>query len=153
MSEQERNFEVNRIYVKDVSVETPNTPEIFTVAWEPEIELGLGNATQVLDEEEGILEVVLTVTVTAKIKDKTAYIIEVEQAGIFTVKGFDDGEKAYFVGAMIPNILFPYVRETISTLSQKAGFPAMLLNPIDFNLVYQQQLESQLEQNADTEEA
>lgn len=139
MSEQE--FEINRIYVKDVSTEAPNSPEIFKETWEPEINLNLGNSAQEL--EEGIYEVSLTLTVSATLGDKNAYVIEVEQAGIFTLQGFEDEQKAYLMGAMIPNILFPYARETISSLSQKAGFPPMLLNPIDFNGLYQQHLDNQ----------
>lgn len=140
----EQQFEINRIYVKDVSTEAPNTPAVFQMAWEPEINLNLAN--DVTELEENLFEVSLTLTVTATLEDKTAYIIEVEQAGIFTVMGFEDEQQGFIIGAMIPNILFPYARETISTLSQKAGFPPMLLNPIDFNGLYQQHLQSQMEE-------
>lgn len=133
-------FEINKIYTKDVSSEAPNSPEIYKLDWEPEINLNLGNNAQDL-EEDGLFEVSLTLSVTATLGEETAYIIEVEQAGIFTLSGFEEEQRAYIMGALIPNILFPYARETISTLSQKAGFPAMLLNPIDFNGLYQQHLE------------
>lgn len=158
MSEQEQQapeqqFEINRIYVKDVSTEAPNTPEIFQHAWEPEIGLNLANNARPLDEDEELFEVSITLTVTATLpEDKTAYVIEVEQAGIFTVKGFEDGQKGYVLGAMVPNILFPYARETISALSQKAGFPPMLLNPIDFNGLYQQHVESQMAKAGEAED-
>lgn len=144
MSEQQ--FEINRVYVKDVSVESPNAPEIFKTEWEPEIALNLGNSAQEL--EDTIYEVSLTLTVTATLGEQTAYVIEVEQAGIFTLEGFEEEQKSYLMGAMIPNILFPYAREVISSLSQKAGFPAMLLNPIDFNGLYQQHLENQATEGA-----
>ncbi len=144
MSEQQ--FEINRIYVKDVSTESPNAPEIFQVSWEPEINLNLNNSARALDEDKGLYEVSLTLTVTATLEEQTAYVIEVEQAGIFTLQGFEQEQQAYVIGAMIPNILFPYARETISSLSQKAGFPAMLLNPIDFNGLFQQHLQSQAQQ-------
>lgn len=146
----EPQFEINRIYIKDLSVETPNSPEIFKRAWEPEVNLQLDNALQELEDD--LYEVSLTVTVTATIKEKTVYVVEIEKAGIFTLKGFDDQQKSYLIGAMIPNILFPYARETISSLTQKAGFPPMLLNPIDFNAIYQQQLEEQLGKQAQEEE-
>lgn len=139
----EQQFEINKIYTKDLSSEAPNSPEIHQEAWEPEINLNLGNNARQLDEENGLYEVSLTLTVNATLKEKTAYVIEVEQAGIFTLNGFEDEQRAYVIGALIPNILFPYARETISSLSQKAGFPPMLLNPIDFNSLYQQHLENQ----------
>lgn len=138
----EQHFEINKLYTKDISAETSNTPEIYKLPWEPEINLNLGNNVQELAEED-FFEVTLTLTVTAMLGEQTAYVIEVEQAGIFTIAGFDDEQKAYMIGAMIPNILFPYARETISSLSQKAGFPPMLLNPIDFNGLFQQHLEEQ----------
>ncbi len=150
MSEQQ--FEINRIYVKDISTESPHSPEIFQVSWEPEINLNLNNSARALDEDKGLYEVSLTLTVTATLGEQTAYVIEVQQAGIFTLKGFEQEQQAYVIGAMIPNILFPYARETISTLSQKAGFPAMLLNPIDFNGLFQQHLQSQAQQGNTADE-
>ncbi len=151
MSEQqtEQQFEINRIYIKDLSSEAPHTPEIFKMDWEPEVNLKLDNNIKKL-EEEGLFEVSLTVTVSATVKEKTAYVVEVEQAGIFTIEGFEDAQASYIVGALIPNILFPYARETISSLTQKAGFPPMTLNPIDFNSLYQQHLNEETE-NADTQ--
>ncbi|PID63499.1 MAG: protein-export chaperone SecB [Gammaproteobacteria bacterium] len=153
MSEQqvEQQFEINRIYIKDVSVETPNTPEVFTWDWEPELNVNLANAITELEGESDLVEVALTLTVTVMLGEKTAYVVEVEQAGIFTMTGFDDEHKAYLIGAMIPNILFPYARETISSLTQKAGFPPMLLNPIDFNALYHQHLQEQAGEEAAAE--
>ncbi len=144
----ESQFEINKIYTKDISVETPNAPEIYKVEWQPEIDLQLGNDLTTL-EEEGLYEVSLTLTVTAKLGEKVAYIVEVEQAGIFTIEGFENEQQAYLMGAMIPNILFPYTRETISSLTQKAGFPPMLLNPIDFNAMFQQHLQEELEEKSE----
>ncbi|MPV86226.1 protein-export chaperone SecB [Ostreibacterium oceani] len=144
---EERAFEINKIYTKDISSESPNTPAIHQQNWQPEINLNLGNQSTCVSEENGLYEVTLTLTVTAKIEDKVAYVIEVMQAGLFTVKGFDSAQRGHILGAAIPNILFPYARETISALSQKAGFPAMLLNPLDFNALYQQHLQQQAEAN------
>ncbi|MBS9778415.1 MAG: protein-export chaperone SecB [Gammaproteobacteria bacterium] len=144
----ESKFEINRVYIKDLSSEAPNTPEIFKQDWEPEINLKLDNNLKKL-EEEGLYEVSLVVNVTATVKEQTAYVVEVEQAGIFTIEGFEDEQTGYIIGALVPNILFPYARETISSLTQKAGFPPMTLNPIDFNALYQQYL---AEQQAEAEE-
>lgn len=143
-------FEINRIYIKDLSLESPNSPEIFKQGWEPEINLKLDNALNKL-EEDGLYEISLTVTVTATLKDKTVYVVEVEKAGIFTISGFEDEQIAYIVGALVPNILFPYARETVSSLTQKAGFPPMVLNPIDFNTLFQQQMEEEMAKKQQTE--
>ncbi len=143
MSEQK--FEINKIYTKDISSEAPNNPEIFKNNWEPNINLNLGNGVNKLPEE-GSFEVVIKLTVTAKVGDDVAYLIEVEQAGIFTVVGFEEAQQNFMLGAMAPNILFPYARELISTLSQKAGFPPILLNPISFESLYQQHMEQQQQQ-------
>ncbi len=146
----EPQFEINRIYIKDLSSEAPSAPEIFTENWEPNINLNLGNSSTLIDEEQGIYDIVLSLTVSATIGKKTAYMIEIEQAGIFTITGFDEAQLGYVIGALVPNILFPYARETISSLSQKAGFPPIILNPIDFNVVYQQHV--QQSQAANTNE-
>ncbi len=149
----EPQFEINKIYTKDVSVESPNAPEIYKVEWQPEIDLQLANDMTAL-EEEGLYEISLTLTVTAELGDKVAYIAEVEQAGIFTIEGFESEQQTYLMGAVIPNILFPYAREAISSLTQRAGFPAMLLNPIDFNALFQEHLQEALaeEQAGEQEE-
>lgn len=147
MSEQQ--FEINKLYTKDISAESPSSPEIYKLTWEPEINLNLENNVQKLEEDD-LFEVTLGLTVTATLGEQTAYVIEVEQAGIFTIAGFSEEEQAYMIGAMIPNILFPYARETISSLSQKAGFPPMLLNPIDFNGLFQQHLNEQAAANEET---
>lgn len=147
MSEQQ--FEINKLYTKDISAESPSSPEIYKLTWEPEINLNLENNVQKLEEDD-LFEVTLGLTVTATLGEQTAYVIEVEQAGIFTIAGFSEEEQAYMIGAMIPNILFPYARETVSSLSQKAGFPPMLLNPIDFNGLFQQHLNEQAAANEET---
>lgn len=147
----EQKFEINKIYTKDISSEAPNNPEIFKINWEPNINLNLANAINTLPEEDSF-EVVIKLTVTAKIGEQTAYIIEVEQAGIFTVSGFEEAQKNFMLGAMAPNILFPYARELISSLSQKSGFPPILLNPISFESLYQQHMENQAKQQAGEED-
>lgn len=135
----DRQFIIQKIYTKDISFETPNSPAIFTQKWEPEINVELGtNGKPVSD---GVHEVVLSVTVTAKIADKTAFLVEVKQAGVFAITGFPEQEMAAMVGSYCPNALFPYAREVISDLVTKGGFPQLLLAPVNFDALYAQHME------------
>ena len=102
---------------------------------------------------EGVHEVVLSVTVTAKIGEKTAYLVEVQQAGIFTIIGFAENEQAHMVGSFCPNILFPYAREAISDIVNKGGFPQLLLAPVNFDALYAQHLQNQQNKNEDPDES
>ena len=139
----EREFGIQKIYCKDMSFETPNSPDIFREQWQPEINLQLGNEAIVLDE--GIHEVTLSITVTAKLGDKTAFLVEIKQAGIFNISGYEDAELGPMVGAFCPNILFPYAREAISDLVARGGFPQLLLAPVNFDALYQQHMQEQAE--------
>ncbi len=134
--EQNREFSVQRIYTKDVSFETPNTPAIFQQEWKPETEVNLN--TEVNKLTDTVYEVTLSVTVTTKVAEKTAYLAEVKQAGIFSIKGFQDQEMGPLLGAYCPNQLFPYVREVISDTVIKGSFPQMLLQPVNFDMLYAQ---------------
>lgn len=136
-----QQFILQRIYTKDVSFETPNAPAIFTEKWEPETNVELNSTGNKLDEN--IFEVVLSVTVTAKLGDKTAYLIEVHQAGIFTLGGFSEQELNAVIHSHCPNLLFPYVREVVSDLVGKGSFPQMLLQPINFDALYAQHMQKQ----------
>ena len=129
-----REFGLQRIYLKDASLETPNSPGIFTQAWRPEVSINLNSEAKPF--AEGLYEVVLTITVTAKLDDKTGYLVEVQQAGLFGVKGFAAQEMGPMLGSFCPNILFPFAREAISDLVVKAGFPQMLLAPVNFDALY-----------------
>lgn len=130
-------FAIQRLYVKDLSLETPNCPQIFLEPWEPELNMDLGtDASLVL--EEGIREVVLTVTVTVKIKTKVAFLVEVKQAGIFALKGFSDEQMHHMLGSFCPNILYPYAREVVSDAVMRAGFPQLYLAPVNFDALYEQ---------------
>ncbi len=134
-----QQFAIQRIYIKDASFETPLTPAIFTEKWEPELNVDLGSkATRLV---ESVYEVVVNVTVTAKLGDKTAYLAEVHQAGIFTLSGFSEGELAQMLHSFCPNILFPYVRESISDLVNRGSFPQLLLAPVNFEALYAQHLQ------------
>ncbi|MDX1253046.1 MAG: protein-export chaperone SecB [Gammaproteobacteria bacterium] len=134
-------FAIQKIYIKDVSFETPNSPHIFLEKWEPEVNLQIGNNASTLSE--GVHEVVLSLTVTAKLGDKVAYLIEVQQAGIFNINGFGGDDLAAVVGSYCPNILFPYAREAVSDLVTKGGFPQMLLAPVNFDALYAQHVQQQ----------
>lgn len=143
-AEQAREFALQRIYVKDISFETPNSPAIFTDKWEPESNLNLNSNVNKLDD--GLFEVVLTITVTTKVGDKTAFLVEIQQAGIFVVKGFPDAEMGQMMGAYCPNILFPYAREVVSDLVNKGSFPQLLLTPVNFDALYAQHLQGKQQQ-------
>lgn len=143
-TQNEREFGIQKIYTKDISFETPNAPQIFRDQWKPEVNLQLGNSAETLGED--VHEVILSVTVTAKLGEKTAYLVEVQQAGIFNIKGYSDAELGAMVGAYCPNILFPYAREAISDLVTRGGFPQLLLAPVNFEALYQQHLAQQQEE-------
>lgn len=136
-NESQRQFHIQKLYVKDASLETPNSPAIFREQWQPDVSVQLGNSAKQL--AENVHEVVTTVTVTAKVGDKTAYLVEVHQAGIFTIAGFAEGELGPMVGSYCPTILFPFAREAITDLVVKAGFPPLFLAPINFDAIYAQQ--------------
>lgn len=143
-----RQLALQKIYVKDLSFETPNSPQVFTLKWEPTVELNL--ATNARQLQDSLYEVSITVTVTVKLEDKTAYLIEVCQAGVFAVAGFTPEELGPLIGSYCPNILFPFAREAVSDLVIKGGFPPMLLQPVNFDALYAQHLQARPEQSAET---
>lgn len=130
-------FGIEKIYVKDLSLEIPSAPQIFTQRETPQLSVELSNATSQLDE--GVFEVAITVTVTSKLEDKTVFLVEVAQAGIFQVRNIPQENLEMILGVTCPNILFPYARETVSDVVTRAGFPPVLLNPINFEALYAQQ--------------
>lgn len=136
-----QNFNVQKIYTKDVSFESPNSPEVFRGKdWDPNTDVQLNTNTRQLSD--GVLEIVLTVTVTAKLgDDRTAYLAEVQQAGIFNISGFGDDQMPYMIGSFCPNILFPYAREALSSLIGHGGFPQMVLNPVNFDAMFNKQVQ------------
>ncbi|WP_293268049.1 protein-export chaperone SecB [Neptunomonas sp.] len=134
-------FAIQRVYVKDASLETPNSPQIFTKKWQPEINLEMNTKTTPLSQEH--FEVVLTLTVTVKNEEDTAFLVEVQQGGIFQVSGMNEQEVGHTLGAFCPNLLFPYARETVDTLVTKASFPPLMLAPVNFDALYAQQMQQQ----------
>ncbi len=135
--QQDPEFSIQRLYVKDLSLETPNSPKIFLEEWRPELSMDL-NTDASLTLDEGVREVVLTVTVTVKIKEKVAFLVEVKQAGIFAMKGFDEEQIKHMLGSFCPNILYPYAREVVSDAVMRAGFPQLYLAPVNFDALYEQ---------------
>ncbi|MGB1220483.1 MAG: protein-export chaperone SecB, partial [Alcanivoracaceae bacterium] len=122
---------------KDVSFESPQSPQVFTTDYQPKVGVQLNNAARRIAESDDF-EVEITVTLTAEQDEKTVYLVEVKQAGIFTVSGLSDEEREHLLGAYCPNVLFPYARETIASLVQKGSFPVFQLQPINFEALYQQ---------------
>lgn len=139
-------FTVEKIYVKDVSFESPNSPTIFSENVQPDLQLNLNQKVQRLSDEA--FEVVLGVTLTCKAGDKTAYVAEVEQAGVFGLIGLEPQAIDVLLGTQCPNILFPYVRSMVSDLIQAGGFPPFYLQPINFEGLYAETLR-QRQQQAD----
>lgn len=134
-------FIIQRIYVKDLSLEAPHSPKSFQEEWQPELNLQFTMNTT--DVGENNHEVVLQITVTAKSKDKTLFLVEVKQAGLFTLKGFTEQQNHQVMSITCPTILFPYAREAVSDLVGRAGFPPLYLTPVNFEALYAEQLQEQ----------
>ncbi len=134
-------FAIQRIYVKDLSIEVPDSPAVFLKKWEPQLHLDLGTTTNKVDDD--LHEVILTVTVTVKLAEETAFLVEVKQAGIFSVKGFPEDQLKPMLGSYCPNILYPYAREAVTDGAVRAGFPQLYLTPVNFDALYQQHLEEE----------
>ena len=133
-SANQQEFNIQRIFIKDVSFECPNSPSIFQQEWKPEVKLDLDTRSSKLGD--GVFEVVLSLTVTAKDGDTVAFLCEVQQAGIFSVGELSEGQLAHCLGAFCPNILFPYARETIASLVSRGSFPQLNLAPVNFDALF-----------------
>jgi len=141
MAEQEQAVEkqlaISKIYLKDFSFESPQSPSVFKQGeWKPQTNLNLRSAHNAVDGN--LHEVVLTITIEAKEEENTLFLIEVQQAGLFEIAGYEGEELSAIAGSFCPNILFPYARESISTMIQKGGFPEFVLQPINFDALYMQ---------------
>lgn len=130
------NFALQRIYVKDISFESPNSPMVFQKQWKPEVKMDLNTKNAKLGDDH--YEVVVSVTLTVTVETMTAYIVEVQQAGIFAVQGIEGQHLAQALNAFCPNLLFPYLRETVDTVVIKGSFPAMMLAPVNFDAIFAQ---------------
>ena len=138
--EQQAQFALQRIYVKDLSFESPKAPEMFQKQWQPEVKLDLNTSNRPL--EDGLFEVVLSLTITVdngpEGSRETAFVVEVQQAGVFMAKGLNDEELHRTLGAFCPNILFPYAREAVDNLVLRGSFPPIMLAPVNFDALYMQ---------------
>ena len=135
----QQQFVMQRIYAKDLSFESPSTPDIFKKQWQPKVNVELNTKSDKIDDQNNY-EVVLTITITSKVEEETAFLIEVQQAGIFFITGFEGEDLRRILGTAAPNILFPYARENIDSVSVKGGFPPVMLAPVNFDALYQQAL-------------
>ncbi len=139
-------FEIQRLYIKDVSFEAPNTPHTFVEEWKPEVELNLETRSNRIQDTTH--EVILSVTASVKTSQKPAFVVEVQYAGVFVIAGLPDDQLKQMLGSFCPTILFPYAREVISDLVVRGGFPQLILAPVNFDALYNQHLESQNSKNA-----
>lgn len=140
------HFEIQRIYVKDISFESPNTPHTFTEEWKPEVSLNLESKSNRI--QDNVHEVVLSITATVNSNKKTAFLIEVHQAGVFVVSNFPNDQLHQMLGSYCPNVLFPYAREVISDLVVRGGFPQLILAPVNFDALYAQHMEQAVKDSA-----
>lgn len=137
MAEQQNpEFAIQRLYLRDLSLEAPNSPQVFLEEWQPELSLDLETKANKLDDETH--EVILRVTVTVKIKEKTAFLVEVSQAGIFTIKNFPEEQSRPMLGSFCPSVLYPYAREAVTDAVIKAGFPQLYLAPVNFDALLEE---------------
>ncbi|MBU2708564.1 protein-export chaperone SecB [Zooshikella marina] len=144
MAENQNNqaqpqFALQRIYVKDLSFESPKAPDVFTKEWKPQVNLDLNTQNKQL--EDNVYEVVLTLTVTVTSDEETAFVVEIQQAGVFLIRGLEDESLHQTLGAFCPNILFPYAREAVDNLVLRGSFPPIMLAPVNFDALYMQALE------------
>lgn len=147
----EKHLSIGKIYLKDFSFESPQAPDVFRQAdWKPKTDLNLRSSHTVIADTHH--EIVLTVTVEAKLEDKTVFLVELQQAGLFEISGYEAEELGAIVGSFCPNILFPYARETLASLIQKGGFPEFVLQPINFDALYFQTKQQQAAAQAEAAE-
>ncbi len=146
ITQEEQVFEIQRVYLKDASFESPAAPGVFTKAFQPESNVELNSHSKKL--AEGIYEVELNITLTVKSEEEVAYLVEIKQAGVFTATGYPDEQLAHLLGSYCPNLVYPFAREVISDLAVKGGFPQMLLAPINFDMLYANHLQEQAKKSA-----
>ncbi len=142
MSEQQQQqplFGIEKIYLKDMSLEIPNAPDIFLEREAPQVDVNVHNEAKAMSQE-ALYEVVLTVTVTAKVKEKTLFLVEVAQAGIFQIRNIAQPDLDAVLGTICPNTLLPYAREAVAGAVWRAGFPPVTLQHMSFDVIYQQRL-------------
>lgn len=135
-TQAQAKFALKRIYIKDASFESPASPAVFSQAWKPKMHVDLNTRSEPVADNN--YEVTLTVTVTAKLEEETAFLIEVHQAGLFHAEGVEGEQLRQILGIACPNMLFPYLREAVDSAALKGGFPALALQPVNFEALYRQ---------------
>lgn len=145
---QKQQFRIQKVFVKDISFETPRSTEIFTeqAQWKPEVKVQLN--TEGKNIKDNLYECTLMITVTVELDSKPAYLVEVHQSGLFSISGFGEGEMGHLLGSYTPSVLFPFAREAVCDMAVKGGFPQLLLDPINFDALYAQHLSKNKEPNA-----
>ena len=146
MADEEQKFEIQKIFIKDASFESPSSPEIFREKWQPKTDVHL--AAQNVKISDELYEVTLDVTVTSSQNERTAFLVEIKQSGVFLIKNFPQDQLGHLIGSYCPSTLFPFAREAISDVVTKGGFPPLLLSPVNFDALYQQQLAKIKEQQS-----
>jgi preprotein translocase subunit SecB len=137
-------FALQRIYVKDISFESPSAPDVFQQQWKPQINMDLNTASNKVSESQ--YEVVLSLSITAKVEEKVAFIVEIQQAGIFHITGIEGPQLAQTLGAFCPNVLFPYAREAVDSLVNKGSFPSLMLAPVNFDAIFAEAMKRKQEE-------
>ena len=138
--EPKKQFSIQKLYIKDASFESPGSPQSFSFKqWDPKIDLNLSNSHSQIEND--LYEAVLSITATITHQDTTACLIEIQQAGIFSITGFDEEERKYLLGSQCMNVMFPYAREIISDMTTRGGFPPLVLSPVNFDALFQQHLQ------------
>jgi preprotein translocase subunit SecB len=152
-NEDAKSISISKIYVKDFSFESPKAPEVFRVTdWNPQTDLNLRSTHKAIEGEEALHEVVLTITVDAKDGDSTLFLVEIQQAGLFHIAGYEEEEFKAIVGSFCPNVLFPYAREALADCVSKGGFPEFILQPINFDALYMQSQQQAAQQQSEEAE-
>ncbi|TQV74569.1 protein-export chaperone SecB [Aliikangiella marina] len=148
-AQQQPQFSIQKIYVKDISFEAPNLPEMFNIEYKPEVKMEMNSKSRKVADD--IYEVVLSITLSAEVSEKTAFLVEVQQAGLFLIKNFNEQQTHQLLGAAAPESLYPYVRETIASLIGRTGFPAIQLTPVNFMGLYMEKMAQLQQQQAGAE--
>ena len=148
MSEQQEQFDIQKLFVRDLSFESPQAPVIFTEQWQPSTDVNLSSRFDVLGDDHYLVD--LKIQITAKQNDKVSFLIEVVQSGIFLLKGFAQEQQDQLINSYCPNTLFPFAREVISESVTKGGFPPLVLAPVNFDALYAQKLAQDAEDNSNT---
>ncbi|WP_250654944.1 protein-export chaperone SecB [Alkalimarinus coralli] len=144
-------FALQRIYVKDISFESPSAPDVFQQQWKPQINMDLNTSSDKVSESQ--YEVVVSLSITAKVDEKVAFIVEIQQAGIFHITGIEGPQLAQTLGAFCPNVLFPYAREAVDSLVNKGSFPSLMLAPVNFDAIFAEAMKRKQEEAQQAEGA